>query len=59
MSGTFIELGIIIVLVLLNGIFSATEIALVTLRRSRLQPAGMRAMDVVAGTHHDVHPGRA
>ena len=37
MSGTFLELGIIIVLVLLNGIFSATEIALVTIRRSRLQ----------------------
>jgi putative hemolysin len=33
----FVELGIIAVLVLLNGIFSATEIALVTIRRSRLQ----------------------
>jgi putative hemolysin len=32
-----VELGIIAVLVLLNGIFSATEIALVTIRRSRLQ----------------------
>jgi putative hemolysin len=31
------ELGLIVVLVLLNGIFSATEIALVTLRRSRIQ----------------------
>ena len=29
--------AIIVVLVLLNGVFSATEIALVTLRRSRLQ----------------------
>jgi putative hemolysin len=34
---TVFELGIIVVLVLLNGIFSATEIALVTIRRSRLQ----------------------
>jgi putative hemolysin len=33
----FVELGIIAVLILLNGIFSATEIALVTIRRSRLQ----------------------
>jgi putative hemolysin len=31
------EIGLIVVLVLLNGIFSATEIALVTIRRSRLQ----------------------
>ncbi|MEX1169827.1 MAG: hemolysin family protein [Chloroflexota bacterium] len=37
MNGSFVELGIIAVLVLLNGIFSATEIALVTIRRSRLQ----------------------
>jgi len=36
-SGAFFELGLIVVLVLLNGIFSATEIALVTIRRSRLQ----------------------
>jgi magnesium and cobalt exporter, CNNM family len=36
-NGSLIELGIIVVLVLLNGIFSATEIALVTIRRSRLQ----------------------
>jgi len=36
-SGPFVELGIIVVLVLLNGVFSATEIALVTIRRSRLQ----------------------
>jgi putative hemolysin len=34
---TLFELGIIVVLVLLNGVFSATEIALVTIRRSRLQ----------------------
>ena len=37
MSGAFFELGLIVVLILLNGIFSATEIALVTIRRSRLQ----------------------
>ena len=37
MNGSFLELGIIVVLVLLNGIFAATEIALVTVRRSRLQ----------------------
>jgi putative hemolysin len=36
-SGPVLELGLIVVLVLLNGIFSATEIALVTLRRSRIQ----------------------
>jgi putative hemolysin len=36
-SGVFFELGLIVVLVFLNGIFSATEIALVTIRRSRLQ----------------------
>ncbi len=37
MSGPVLEIGLIVVLVLLNGIFSATEIALVTLRRSRIQ----------------------
>jgi putative hemolysin len=37
MSGPLLELGIIVVLVLLNGVFAATEIALVTIRRSRLQ----------------------
>jgi putative hemolysin len=36
-SSSFFELGLIVVLVLLNGVFSATEIALVTLRRSRIQ----------------------
>jgi putative hemolysin len=36
-NSTLVELGIIVVLVLLNGVFSATEIALVTVRRSRLQ----------------------
>ncbi len=37
MTGSFVELGLIVVLVLLNGLFSAAEIALVTLRRSRIQ----------------------
>ncbi len=37
MSGSALELALIVVLVLLNGIFSASEIALVTIRRSRLQ----------------------
>ncbi len=37
MNGPFLELGLIVILILLNGVFSATEIALVTLRRSRLQ----------------------
>jgi putative hemolysin len=36
-SGPVLELGLIVVLVLCNGIFAATEIALVTLRRSRIQ----------------------
>jgi putative hemolysin len=36
-SGPIFELALIVILVLLNGIFSATEIALVTLRRSRIQ----------------------
>ena len=37
MNGAALELGIIVVLVLCNGVFAATEIALVTVRRSRLQ----------------------
>ncbi len=37
MNETLVQLSIIVVLILLNGIFSATEIALVTVRRSRLQ----------------------
>jgi len=36
-SGAVFELGLIVVLILLNGVFSATEIALVTIRRSRIQ----------------------
>ncbi len=37
MTGPVFEIGLIAVLILLNGIFAATEIALVTIRRSRLQ----------------------
>ena len=36
MSGPFIEIGIIVVLILFNAVFSATEMALVTIRQSRL-----------------------
>jgi putative hemolysin len=36
-TGPIIELVLIVILVLLNGIFASTEIALVTVRRSRLQ----------------------
>ena len=35
-SGPIFEIGIIVVLILLNGVFSATEMALVTMRKSRL-----------------------
>jgi putative hemolysin len=35
--GAFTEVGIIVLLILINGLFSAAEIALVTIRRSRLQ----------------------
>ena len=37
MNIPFFEIGLIVILVLLIGIFSSTEIALVTLRRSRIQ----------------------
>jgi putative hemolysin len=37
MSGTFVELFIIVGLVLLNGVFVAAEIALITVRRSRVE----------------------
>jgi putative hemolysin len=37
MSGTLVELLVIALLVLLNGVFVAAEIALVTIRRSRLE----------------------
>src|SRR3954451_14899773 len=37
MGGTLIELGIIVLLILLNGVFVAAEIALVSLRPSRVE----------------------
>ena len=37
MSGPFFELAVIVILVLGVGVFASTEIALVTLRRSRIQ----------------------
>ena len=59
MSGSVFELGLIVILVLLNGVFSASEIALVTIRRSRLQqlveegrPAAIRVQRLKS------HPGR-
>jgi len=58
-NDSFVELGLIVVLVLLNGIFSATEIALVTLRRSRIQQLideGSRA--AVRVQHLKSNPGR-
>src|SRR5215203_237337 len=36
MTGPIFEIGIIILLILLNGLFAATEMALVTIRRSRV-----------------------
>ena len=36
MSGPILEIGVIVVLIMFNAIFSATEMALVTIRRSRL-----------------------
>ena len=36
MSGPILEIGIIVVLILFNAVFSATEMALVTMRKSRL-----------------------
>jgi putative hemolysin len=58
-SGALPELGLIVILVLLNGIFSATEIALVTLRRSRIQQLideGNRT--AVRVMHLKTNPGR-
>jgi putative hemolysin len=36
MSGPIFEIGIIALLIILNGLFAASEMALVTIRRSRL-----------------------
>ena len=59
MNESLLEIGLIVVLVILNGIFSATEIALVTLRRSRIQQLideGNRA--AVRVQHLKANPGR-
>ena len=59
MSSSVFELGLIVILVLLNGIFSATEIALVTLRRSRIQQLideGQKA--ALRVQHLKANPGR-
>jgi putative hemolysin len=58
-TGPVFELLLIVVLVLLNGIFSATEIALVTIRRSRIQQLvdeGQRA--ALRVQHLKANPGR-
>jgi putative hemolysin len=58
-SGALPELGLIVILVILNGVFAATEIALVTLRRSRIQQLideGNRA--AVRVQHLKANPGR-
>jgi putative hemolysin len=58
-SGTFVELLVIVLLVLLNGVFVAAEIALVTVRRSRLdqlEDEGNRGAERVRRLIED--PGR-
>jgi putative hemolysin len=58
-TGSVFELSLIVILVLLNGIFSATEIALVTLRRSRIQQLideGQKA--AIRVQHLKANPGR-
>jgi putative hemolysin len=59
MSGTLVELLVIVLLVLLNGVFVAAEIALVTVRRSRLEQLaeeGSRSATLVRRLVDD--PGR-
>ncbi len=59
MSGPIFELGLIVILVLLNGIFSATEIALVTIRRSRIQQLIDEGENAAARVQHlKSNPGR-
>jgi putative hemolysin len=59
MNGPGIELGIIAVLVLLNGVFASTEIALVTVRRSRLQQLVDEGNKAAARVQHlKANPGR-
>jgi len=58
-TGPLFELALIVILVLLNGVFSATEIALVTIRRSRIQQLideGEKA--AVRVQHLKSNPGR-
>ena len=42
MSGTIVDLVVILILVLLNGVFVAAEIALITIRRSRVEQLVVR-----------------
>ena len=59
MSGPLFELALIVVLVLLNGIFSATEIALVTIRRSRIQQLIDEGHNAAVRVQHlKTNPGR-
>ena len=59
MSGSIFELALIVILVLLNGIFSATEIALVTLRRSRIQQLVDEGNKTAVRVQHlKANPGR-
>ena len=59
MSGSVFELALIVILVLLNGIFSATEIALVTLRRSRIQQLVDEGNKTAVRVQHlKANPGR-
>ncbi len=59
MSGPLFELALVVVLVLLNGIFSATEIALVTIRRSRIQQLIDEGHNAAVRVQHlKANPGR-
>ncbi|MGZ9277254.1 MAG: hemolysin family protein [Candidatus Limnocylindrales bacterium] len=59
MSGSALELGLIVVLILLNGVFSASEIALVTIRRSRIQQLVDEGNSSAARVQHlRANPGR-
>ena len=60
MSGPVLELALIAVLILLNGVFVAAEIALVTVRRSRLQQLIDEGTPARRRVHaaQDAHPGR-
>jgi putative hemolysin len=58
-SGPIFELALIVTLVLLNGIFSATEIALVTIRRSRIQQLIDEGNNAAVRVQHlKANPGR-